>query len=163
MAGPAAVILSKNCTLSPLSPYDVEIGVSRDVAYPIMTGLHEFGHHVRHHLHQDDFAAVVKALKQTPEAQMIKEVNHDPAYWLHENELFARAYAQWVVESVNHPEARAAKEELQNILGSAQYYEQFSGPVWKNEPTRQPMALAVPTHLRNLKSRELLGDESSCC
>ena len=100
-------------------PYDAEIGVSRDSDHPVMTALHEFGHHLRHHLNENDFKSVVEAMQQTPEAQLIKEMNYDPGYWLHENELFARAYAQWVVESVKHPEARVAKEELQNILGSA--------------------------------------------
>ncbi|MFZ2281201.1 MAG: hypothetical protein WAW39_25605 [Prosthecobacter sp.] len=40
-------------------PYDAEIGVSRDSAHPIMTALHEFGHHLRHHLNENDFNSVI--------------------------------------------------------------------------------------------------------
>ena len=74
---------------------------------------------------------MLEAAKQTPEVQLIKAMDYAPDYWLHENELFARAYAQWVIESVNHPEAKTAKVELQNSLGSAHSFEQFSGPAWQ--------------------------------
>jgi hypothetical protein len=122
-------------------PYDAEIGVSRDSAHPIITALHEFGHHLRHHLNENDFNSVINAIQQTPEVNLIKEMNYDPSYWLHENELFARAYAQWVIERVNHPEARAAKEELQNILGSIHGFEQFSGLAWQKVKTRINIAM----------------------
>ena len=122
-------------------PYDAEIGVSRDSAYPIMTALHEFGHHVKMHLDPKDVAAIAEAARQTPEAKLIKEINHDPKYWLNDSELFSRAYAQWVVEHSNHPEAKAAKVELQNILGSAQGHEQFSGPEWQKVKERINMAM----------------------
>ena len=86
-------------------PYDAEIGVSRDSPYPILTGLHEFGHHVKLHLDPNDVAAIAELARQTPESKKILKQGIDPDYWLNESELFSRAYAQWVVEHSNHPEA----------------------------------------------------------
>lgn len=122
-------------------PFDAEIGVSRDSPYPILTGLHEFGHHVKIHLDPKDVAAIAEAARQTPEALLIKETNHDPDYWLNNNELFSRAYSQWVIEQSNHPEARAAKDELQKIQTSAHYNEQFSGPAWQVVKNKINMAM----------------------
>jgi hypothetical protein len=45
------------------------------------------------------------------------------------------------IESVNHPEARTAKVELQNILGSAHSFEQFSGPAWQKVKARINLAM----------------------
>jgi hypothetical protein len=103
------------------------IGVRRECAFPLLTTLHEIGHHLRKHLDPADVADVAEAARQSEGAKLCQELGVDVEYWLSDSELFSRIYAQWVIERTGAPEAIG---ELNKIKGSPDFWQQFDGKVW---------------------------------
>ena len=88
------------------------IHVSPDTGTPLLTSLHELGHHVDLHLEPMDVAAVVKAAEDTSSARWIRDYIHkNKEYYLSPDEMFARAYAQYVALKSGDPEVLAELEK----------------------------------------------------
>jgi hypothetical protein len=106
--------------------FPAQISVNKDADFPLSTGLHEIGHHVRRHLPQDEVGRVVALLKRTPEARLIPTLGLEKkqeTYYLSDSELFSRASMQHVAGVTKHPELG---REVAAVLGSMHHWEQFS-------------------------------------
>ncbi|WP_166647453.1 hypothetical protein, partial [Prosthecobacter fusiformis] len=108
--------------------YWAEIGVSRDTAYPLMTTVHEIGHHIRLHLDPNEVAKVAAVARQSEAAATCINFGMDVDYWLSDSELFSRIYAQWVIKRSNEGEAA---RELDSILNGADFWQQFGNADWR--------------------------------
>ncbi|WP_395735281.1 hypothetical protein [Prosthecobacter sp.] len=105
------------------------IAVSPDTGTPLLTSLHELGHHVDLHLDPQDVAAVVKAALASSSADWIENyVSKNKEYYLDPKEIFARAYAQYVtLKSGDHE----VLQELQNVLDDDEiHWKQWGKSDW---------------------------------
>ena len=104
------------------------IGVRPDSGYPMLITLHELGHNVMESLRPEDVDAIFKAAYKTQHqlaAQIAGAKKLD--YWFHPEEVFARAYAQFVVQ--NSPN-REALNELTRVINSDYYWTQWDESEW---------------------------------
>ncbi|MHB1083062.1 MAG: hypothetical protein ACYC67_26955 [Prosthecobacter sp.] len=105
------------------------IAVSPDTGTPLLTSLHELGHHVDLHLDPQDVAAVVKAAAASRSADWIENyVSKDKEYYLSPDEMFARAYAQYIALKSGDPEVLT---ELQKVLDhNGQHWKYWEKSDW---------------------------------
>ena len=104
------------------------IYVSPDTGTPLLTSLHELGHHVDLHLDPMDVSAVVKAAEASSSARWIQDYIHkNKEYYLSPDEMFARAYAQYVALKSGDPEVL---NELHSVLGGTNSWHYWSTSDW---------------------------------
>ncbi len=106
-----------------------QINVSPDTGTPLLTSLHELGNHVDVHLDPTDVAAVVKAAEESGSAGYIRDhIDKNKDYHLSRDELWARAYAQYIALKRGDPEVLA---ELNNVLNNPkQSWKQWDKSDW---------------------------------
>ncbi len=90
-----------NVTLAEASDLDL----SDLTRTPVLAGLHEYGHHVEKQLAPADVAAVVEAARKTISASELAAQADNSDYYLDPEELWARAYEQFVAQSSGDTEA----------------------------------------------------------
>lgn len=117
---------------------NARIGVLRDGGAPILTSLHELGHHVAAHLDPEAITAVARVVKIGKSAEYIKTRALDPGYWLDEQEIFGRAYAQFVASQVTDTELHA---EIRTVLEGGTWFEQFTDEDWPKIENEVKMVL----------------------
>jgi hypothetical protein len=100
------------------------IGVRRECTFPLLTTLHEIGHHIRKHLGASEVSTVAEAARNTESGRICQSLGVNLDYWLSDSELFSRFYAQWVIEKVANQEGL---QELQSVFSGPDYWQQFSG------------------------------------
>lgn len=106
---------------------------------PVLTGLHEYGHHVEKQLAPADVAAVVEAARKTISASELAAQSNNPDYYLDPEELWARAYAQFVAQSSGDTEAL---NELKSVRDHAFEHSRY----WDKkdfEPIEQAIRIAL--------------------
>jgi hypothetical protein len=90
--------------------------------------LHELGHNVMEALAPEDVVAVVAAAYQDEHMLAAQIAGADNlAYWFSPDEIFARAYAQFVIRKSPNSEALS---ELNQVLDSSFYWTQWSKSDW---------------------------------
>jgi hypothetical protein len=106
-----------------------QIHVSPDTATPLLTTLHELGHHVDMHLDPNDVVDVVKAAAASSSAGHIQDYIHkNKDYYLERDELWARAYAQYIALKSGDPEVMA---ELNSVLNNPNHsWKQWDKSDW---------------------------------
>ena len=106
-----------------------QIHVSPDTATPLLTTLHELGHHVDVHLDPNDVADVVKAAAASSSAGHIQDYIHkNKDYYLKRDELWARAYAQYIALKSGDPEVMS---ELKSVLNNPKHaWKQWKKSDW---------------------------------
>lgn len=104
------------------------IGVRPDSGYPMLITLHELGHNVMESLRPEDVNAIFKAAYKT-QHQLAAQIAGAKKlkYWFHPEEVFARAYAQFVVQ--NSPNSEALNE-LTRVINSDYYWTQWDEFEW---------------------------------
>lgn len=105
-----------------------QIGVSRATAYPLMTTVHEIGHHIRLHLDPEEVAKVTAVARLSEAAALCARIGMNTGYWLSDSELFSRVYAQWVAQKGIDTEISG---ELKSILSGADRWQQFNEHDWQ--------------------------------
>jgi hypothetical protein len=108
-------------------PIAARIGIRRECAYPLLTTLHEIGHHLRGKLDSEMVARVAEMARESESGQICTMIGLDEDYWLSESEIFSRVYSQWFIERTNDPEASA---ELKTLMEGADSWQQFQGKEW---------------------------------
>lgn len=107
--------------------HPARVGVGRD-GPPLLTSLHELGHHIGRHLDPQDVHALAEAARQTKAARLLTS---DADYWLKSEELWSRAYAQYVIKRTALVDAEGGAE-LTDLLSSHAYAEQWEDEEWKS-------------------------------
>lgn len=75
---------------------------------PILSTLHEMGHHMAAHVIKPPaVSAIAKVAEASTTAQKLLSRTQDAGYWLSPEELFCRSYAQWVARRTRDPELAA--------------------------------------------------------
>ena len=104
--------------------------VSSDTPTPILTSLHEIGHHVDDHLTWEKIEPVINAAKASSNVDLIKHLlsPEDIEYYTKPAELWARAYAQYIALRSGDSEAQA---ELQSVLNNSEFsWKQWDKSEW---------------------------------
>ncbi|MBL9177604.1 MAG: hypothetical protein JNM65_06040 [Verrucomicrobiaceae bacterium] len=107
-----------------------QIGVRADSPYPLNTTLHEIGHHLRLELlrkHPGLVGDVAEAAGNSEAAALIKKLRFNTRELLADNELFCRAYAQFIAEESGDPEAL---REIADMRDGADRFYVFDTADW---------------------------------
>lgn len=93
-------------------------GVRPGIADPLMTGVHELGHHIAlHSLSPEAILRIHDVARDTPTWECIIKRNHKLKYWTDPEEVFCRAYSQFVALRSGDPEILT---ELKTTLNNPQ-------------------------------------------
>jgi len=96
--------------------YNNSIGVLPQSDQPILIFLHELGHHIATHaLGPDALERVKLAAKDTWTWELLIKQGHGLEYWTDPDEVFCRAYSQWVIMKTKDTEGL---QQLQNLLSN---------------------------------------------
>lgn len=117
--------------------------VSADTPTPLLTSLHEIGHHIEKELHSKDVDAVIKAFEASRKHQFLKGFlsQEDAKYHLSRDEIWARVYAQYVAQKSGD---REALTELHSVLSDPSYsWKQWDKSEWT------PIEEAIKNALNN--------------
>lgn len=106
------------------------VNVSPDTPTPILTSLHEIGHHVDDHLNWEKMRPVIKAAKASSNVDLMEHLLSPEyiEYYTSPAELWARAYAQYVALRSGDSEAQS---ELQSVLDDPEFsWKQWDKSDW---------------------------------
>jgi hypothetical protein len=119
--------------------------VSPDTPTPLLTSLHEIGHHMENELDSKDVDGVIKAMEDSRKHQFLKGFlsQKDADYHLSRDEIWARAYAQYIAQKSGDHEALT---ELHSVLSDpSSSWKQWDKSEWT------PIEEAITKALQNKK------------
>jgi hypothetical protein len=120
------------------------LNVQPGTGTPLLTTLHELGHHVEEVISPQDMRRILAAAQKTSVRRLILGSDlpaNDKNYYLSSSEMFARAYAQFVAESSGDSEVA---NELSRVRLSANAFR-----VWDRDEF-EPVRTAITVALKNL-------------